>query len=126
MWFRSLRSYHYYQAVHLASQGKIALVDSYFDKIFSHCLGKPHMEWLIRKEDPYYAQILNIAKLDYQLLPVPDILVFIDLEFEEWMALVKTRNRELEKGWFNRSFFHMQTYLKEAVEDLTLIQDALW
>ena len=118
MWFRSIRSNYYYEAQQLASKGEIVIVDYYFDKVFSHCLGRPSMDWLISKNDPYFSSILKIAQLDYRLLPLPDVLVFFDLEFEEWMELVLKRDRELEQGWFNRDFFQMQSYLKEAVEDL--------
>lgn len=118
MWFRSIRSHYYYKAISLVDQGETVLVDSYFDKLFYNCLGKPHMEWLISKQDPYFSTALAVAKLDYNLLPVPNVLVFFDLEFEDWMSLVKTRNRDLEKDWFNKNFFLMQTYIREAVDDL--------
>lgn len=118
MWFRSIRSHFYYKAINLVTQGETVLVDSYFDKLFYNCLGRPHMEWLINKQDPYFSTTLAVAELDYNLLPLPDILVFFELEFEEWMSLIKTRNRELEKGWFNENFFQMQTYIREAVNDL--------
>jgi deoxyadenosine/deoxycytidine kinase len=118
MWFRSIRSNYYYEAKQLAANGEIVFVDSYFEKVFSHCLGRPYMDWLVSKDDPYFPSLLKIAQLDYSLLPLPDILIFFDLEFEEWMKLVSKRDRGLESEWFNRDFFQMQSYLKEAVEDL--------
>lgn len=118
MWFRSLRVHNYAKAIDCAERGKTALVDSYFDKFFHFILGREGMDWLIFPKDPYFQALLNISKIDFERLPTPNTLVFIKHDYDLWYEMTTTRQRKLEEGFFNKTFFKMQKYLEEGVNRL--------
>ena len=117
MWFRSVRTSFLYQAEHLKKQGFSAIIDSYFDKLFYFCLGRPGMEWLVKSDDPYFEVIKKISALDLNHLPSADYIVFLDMDYLIWQKFLATRKRNFEKNFlFNEQFFLMQNYLREGVE----------
>jgi thymidylate kinase len=95
-WFRATRVPHLFEAQHLKYKGKIVVVDSYYDKLCYYYLGKPKMEWLISRNDPYFKNIRDLAKLDLNLLPDADILVYISAPEKDWKRMLKRRNRNLD------------------------------
>ena len=118
MWFRSLRTCQLYQASMIAKQGHTALVDSYFDKLMYFCLGRPGMEWLLNPDDSYFDVARQMARVDLETLPLPDFLIFFDLDFKTWRQLLQTRLRQTEVGLFTDEVFCMQEYIRSGVEFL--------
>lgn len=96
-WFRATRVPNLFQAQQLKNKGKIAVVDSYYDKLCYYYLGKPNMEWLIARTDPYFKNIRDLARLDLKLLPDADILVYVSASKKDWKRMLKRRNRDLDR-----------------------------
>jgi|GEM_PF-1713296 len=92
-WFRAMRVPGLYKAQDDAREGKIAFVDSYFDKLLTHYLENENMSWFLPKNDPYHSLIKQMAELDYVDLPNADIVVFFDLDEETWEDFVVMRGR---------------------------------
>lgn len=120
MGFRSLRIPLYWKADEARAKGKIALLDSYYDKVIDDLLTKENTDWLIKKDDPYFSIYLEIAKLDEQLLPEPDVIVFFKVDcYEFWKKLLFKRNRDYDREQGNeetlRANYATQVYLEESV-----------
>ena len=118
MWFRSMRMHHLNQARLMATEGRTVFVDSYFDKLLYFCLGKPGMEWLIHPNDPYFDVMRQIARLDLETLPIPDCLIFFELDYGTWGRMLQTRPQQTETGMFTSAVFQMQEYIKSGIEFL--------
>lgn len=119
MWFRSIRVPYLYKADSLRKQNKSVIVDSYYDKIFSYCLGKKGMEWLITPDDPYYSLALSVAKQDTAFLPNADCIVLFDLSEDTWRKLLKSRNRFLDDDSSLLSSYKTQAYFFEGAYELS-------
>ncbi len=114
-WFRSVRVPHLFAADAVRKEGRVAVVDSYYDKLVCCYLGLPGMEWLIPKEDPYFASYLQLAEKDYELLPRPDLLVVFVVEEADWKRFRANRGRQLDQdGSFERSFKTQQYFVDAA------------
>ncbi|MCL2838551.1 MAG: hypothetical protein FWE04_05755 [Oscillospiraceae bacterium] len=114
-WFRSVRVPYLYQAQKLALDGKIAFVDSYYDKLIYKYLDKPGMEWLVPKNDIYYDLTQELAKTDYDVLPNADIVIFFEIEESLWQSFLKKRNRSLDQNSsFLKKCFLSQKHMKDA------------
>jgi thymidylate kinase len=96
-WFRATRVPNLFEAQSLKTKGKLAVIDSYYDKLCYYYLGKPKMEWLISTDDPYFKNIKDLARLDLNHLPDADILVYVSVAEIEWKRMLKQRNRDLDK-----------------------------
>lgn len=95
-WFRSARISNYFDADQLRRKDKLAIIDSYYDVLASCYLGKKPFDWLINKDDPYFNIALDMAKLDWSLLPKADILIFLHLDQNIWELFMKKRNRKFD------------------------------
>jgi hypothetical protein len=96
-WFRSARVPGLFQARAIANRHELALVDSYYDKLWKFYLGQPGMEWLISPSDPYFNNLVALADLDYELLPDADILIFFEVAAENYDLMLKRRGRVLDR-----------------------------
>lgn len=113
-WFRSMRVPQLFQAQAEARNGKMAFVDSYYDKLFYHYIGKEGLDWFLPDDDPYFDEIKAIAHKDYQYLPNADIVLFVKLNRENWTHFLQNRNRNMD----NESLFQEQCFsLQEPMLD---------
>lgn len=95
-WFRAMRVPLLYRAAEVRDAGGTVLVDSYYDKLVSHYLAKPGMEWLVEPNDPYYPAIQQLADLDWKLLPNADCVVVFELSISDWKQMLQKRGRRLD------------------------------
>ncbi|MFS1519601.1 hypothetical protein V1503_24545 [Bacillus sp. SCS-151] len=114
MWFRSIRVPLLYLAESIKEQGKGAIVDSYYNKVLYHYFEKPGMEWFIENTDPYFTSLKEITKLDYYNLPNPDVLINFEIDYEDWVSLLKKRNRNLDNNQGFKKSYEAQTHILDA------------
>ena len=96
-WFRSQRVPNLIDARGHADEGENVFLDTFYDKLCVHYLGKPGMEWLIPPTDRYFENFLQTASLDYELLPDADIVVFFNVTNADWVKMLGSRGRQLDK-----------------------------
>jgi hypothetical protein len=118
MWFRSVRVPMYYTADALRHAGKIALLDSYYDKLCHEWIGEPGMEWLIHPEDAYFPAAAGVARLDRDHLPLADTLVVFTIDEPVWHELIRRRGRQLDADSELRKTFLTQRYFVAAAKRL--------
>ena len=58
----------------------------------------------------------QMARLDLETLPVPDCLVFLDLEYSTWRRLLQTSTHHAEDELRTHDVFRMQEYMRSGVE----------
>lgn len=114
-WFRAIRVPHLYQAQALKKRGEHAVVDSYFDKLCYYYLGQPGVEWLISPSDPYFSNVKRLAKLDLDLLPDADTLIYVSASESDWKKMIKKRNRKLDKSSQLASTYKADLLFRSAV-----------
>ena len=111
-WFRSMRVPLLMTAAAERNAGKLAVVDSYYDKLISGYIDHPAMRWLISPDDPYFDVAKQMAILDRKLLPEVDILIFLQVTEAQWKRLLSTRNRGMDQeAEFLRSFPSQSQFL---------------
>lgn len=114
-WFRSVRVPHLYNADEIRKQGGVSVIDSYYDKLCYHYLGKKGMGWLIEPKHPYFPVCREMAKLDWQQLPNADLLIVFKVQKNDWEYFLKKRNRHLDReSAFVQSFKTQQLFLQAA------------
>ncbi len=114
-WFRAMRVPQLYEAYEAREHGKIALVDSYFDKLLANYIGKEGLDWFLPRDDSYFEVIMSMAKKDYQLLPNADIVIFFKVAEQRWETFYKARNREIDQDVeFRKQCFSLQNPMLEA------------
>lgn len=114
-WFRSMRVPELMDASEEKDNGKIALVDSYYDKLLFLYLGADGLDWFLPKNDEYYPIIKAMAEKDYSYLPNADIIVFFRVTEEAWTCFCKGRNRNMDReAEFRRQCFALQTAMMDA------------
>jgi thymidylate kinase len=120
MTIRSIRVHSLWKAWDVKQKGEWVFVDTYYDKINYYNLGKPGMEWLIDPNDTYFDIAKDVTYKDFQSLPDVDLIVFIDIDYESWIQLLRKRNREKDfiEG-FQESYSFARKYLLEAIQDLS-------
>ncbi len=108
-WFRAMRVPQLFQAQAEAGKGKIAFVDSYYDKLLYHYIGKEGLDWFLPHEDAYFDEIKAIACKDYRYLPNADIVLFVKLNRENWSQFLQKRNRRMDnEALFQKQCFSLQ------------------
>ena len=115
-WFRSIRVPMLYQASSERDDGKIAILDSYYDKLIHLYIREPQFRWLIHPEDPYFSVYTEIARLDFENLPNADCVVTFSVDEDRWKELVKGRGRKLDRDSEILNYHDMQTQLFNATE----------
>jgi hypothetical protein len=113
-WFRSQRVPQLFEADTIRRSGQIALVDSYYDKLITYYLGKPGMEWLIARSNPYFDLTFRMAEIDRKCLPNADIVVSFELEEKIWRSFLSVRNRELDRHQGLLASFATQEHFRDA------------
>ncbi len=117
-WFRSMRVPGLYLAEAVCKeQERVALVDSYYDKLMFLYIRDPQMSWLLSPEDPYYDLMLEITRLDHQMLPLANCVVFFETEEDIWFKFLDNRNRHLDENEDFRKSHHFQSVLKNITID---------
>jgi hypothetical protein len=76
------------------------------------------MEWLISPSDPYFNVLQEMAKIDKDKLPDADIVVFLNVDYLNWIKFLKSRNREMDKYEDFLSSFNTQKLFLEATQKL--------
>ena len=100
----------------LRKNGELVITDSCYDKITSYYLGKPGMDWLISRDDPYFACVEMLTKIDTANLPDPDCIIFINISFEDWMRMLIKRGRIRDSiEGFRENYEKYSSYIREAV-----------
>jgi hypothetical protein len=96
--------------------GQIVLIDSYYDKLCAHWIGRPGTEWLIKPNDPYFSNFQQTAWLDYKNLPEADVIVIFNVNEADWRRMVEGRGRRLDADSKLLDAFMMQGYFAEAAK----------
>ena len=111
-WFRSMRVPLLVTAAGDRDAGRIAVLDSYYDKLIAGYIDDPAMQWLIGPDDPYFEVAKQMAILDKKLLPDVDILIFLQVTEANWNRLLSTRNRAMDQeAEFLKSFSSQSEFL---------------
>jgi hypothetical protein len=97
-WFRAARVPRLVRAASDRLDGKIALMDSYYDKLVHLYFDTPGFEWLMPPDDPYRGAFRNIAALDYTTLPDANCVVTFTVDETRWARLVNGRGRALDRA----------------------------
>jgi thymidylate kinase len=113
-WFRSIRVPMLFQADQDRKDGKIALVDSYYDKLIHLYFDHPNFEWLMPNNDPYRKCYQLLIEQDFELLPDASCVISITVDENRWGNLVKGRGRELDRKSDLLNFHHMQSEFLEV------------
>ncbi len=113
-WFRTVRVPQLFIADEKRRQGASIIVDSYYDVLIRHYLGKPAFNWLMPRDDPYFDAATAMVKADWELLPKADVLVFLRLDEGTWTDFMKKRDRDFDRSAQLRSHFEMQDLMLEA------------
>ena len=115
-WFRCRRVPQLYLADNCRRLGRLAIVDSYYDKLFHYYLGTPGFEWLISPTDPYFGVMKHIAEVDLEHLPNADCIVFLQVTLEIWLEFLRRRNRETDSDEELLQSYDAQNMLLSAVD----------
>jgi len=121
-WFRSIRVPMLFQAAQDRDNGKIAIVDSYYDKLIHLYFDRPNFEWLMPNNDPYRACYQKLIDLDYKSLPNANCVITFIVENERWSHLVKGRGRDLDRKSDLLNYHYMQSEFLEASNTYCLSQ----
>lgn len=113
-WFRAARVPIYKMAAE-SSQETLTFIDSFYDVLIHYYLENPTFSWLISPENPYFDVIKNTAALDAELLPKPDLLVFLKLDQQCWRYFLESRGRAYDEAVDLEKYFDMQDVILEAV-----------
>lgn len=118
MWFRSIRTPMLIKAEELSENGENVLIDTYYDKLLHYYIDKHCMRWLLSPSDRYFPVMKEIAAIDKDVLPDADLIIFFEVEKENWLKFLKARNRiaDNEEGFLKN--FETQKFLLEATKKL--------
>lgn len=122
MWFRSMRVPMLYEAMHLRNKGQTVLLDSYYDKIMKYYIGKKGAEWLITKNDCYFPVLKKIAALDWNTLPNADCIIIFTMELQDWITLLKRRNRTFDQMALVEQAYQSQQHFVTVADKLARIK----
>lgn len=114
-WFRSARVPVYKMAAE-SSQETLTFIDSFYDVLIHYYLENPAFSWLISPENPYFDVIKKTAALDAELLPKPDLLVFLKLDQQCWRYFLDSRGRSYDDAVDMNKYFDMQDVILGAVQ----------
>lgn len=80
MWFRSIRIPMLIEAERLSEEGETVLIDTYYDKLLYYYIDKHCMRWLLSPSDRYFSVMKEIAKIDKEVLPDADVIIFFEID----------------------------------------------
>jgi len=118
MWFRSIRVPMLIEAERLSEEGEIVLIDTYYDKLLHYYIDKHCMRWLLSPSDRYFPVMKQIAEIDKDILPDADIIIFFEVDKENWLNFLKSRNRLTDNDEEFLKNFETQKFLLEATKKL--------
>ena len=116
MWFRSMRVPMLFEAQKLSEEGEIVFIDTYYDKLLYYYIDKYCMRWLISPSDLYFEPMKKIAEIDNKVLPNADLVIFFEVNREDWVELLKIRNRGTDHDEEFMKNFETQKFLLEATK----------
>lgn len=119
LYFRSVRVQQLVAAQRDAIAGRIAIVDSYYDKLLCDYIDHPRMQWFLGHGDPAFPDIQRTAILDYDLLPDVDVLIFIEITPARWKVHLQKRGRGMDSQNDFQASFEIQTRMRVAAERFT-------
>jgi hypothetical protein len=122
MWLRSVRVPQLYDAAKVRDGGGVAIVDSYYDKLHHHVLGHPRMQWLFEERDPYFEAAREVARLDWERLPLADVIVLFELDEPTWNRFITERHRDLDAAMHSQLGFDAQDLILGAAVELAETQ----
>ena len=91
---RSIRVSNLRNAQKCVNEGMIAIVDSYYDKLFNYYIDSPEIEWLFPKSHEYFSVMKQITELDKRNLPTADFLLFFQIDEELWKKFLKKKRTQ--------------------------------
>ncbi|CAJ0912853.1 11086_t:CDS:2 [Entrophospora sp. SA101] len=106
------------EAQELSEKGKTVLIDTYYDKLLYYYIDKYCMRWLISPSDRYFSVMKQIAEIDKDILPDADIAVFFEINYDDWLELLKVRDRSTDHDEAFMKNFETQKFLLEATKKL--------
>lgn len=118
-WFRSVNTSSLYYADFLRKQGKLVLLEPYYDKILFACLGKPGFQFVFPPQDPYYEVVYMLAKKDWDFLPNADYVIFFEINYSTWRSFLLKRNRPTDKDPLFLEIFTAQKTIWEALKKVS-------
>lgn len=118
MWFRSIRIPMLIEAERLSEEGETVLIDTYYDKLLYYYIDKHCMRWLLSPSDRYFSVMKEIAKIDKEVLPDADIIIFFEIDKDNWLNFLKNRNRSTDNEEEFLKNFETQKFLLEATKKL--------
>ena len=54
------------------------------------------MRWLLSPSDRYFSVMKQIAEIDKDVLPDADIIIFFEVDKENWLNFLRNRNRSTD------------------------------
>ncbi|MBK0379321.1 hypothetical protein [Mucilaginibacter segetis] len=117
MWFRAQRVPQLYQADCLRGNREVVFADSYYDKLFYLYMHEESLRWLFDETiDPYAAEMIAIAKKDYETLPDANAIIFFHIDRKTWERFLSVRNRNLDQDveFLNQCFDSQAPFLLAA------------
>jgi thymidylate kinase len=118
MWFRSIRVPMLVESQKISEEGELVFIDTYYDKLLYYYIDKYCMRWLISPSDRYFAVMKQIAEIDKDVLPDADIAVFFEINYDDWLELLKARSRPTDHDEDFMKNFETQKFLLEATKKL--------
>ena len=118
MWFRSIRVPMLIEAERLSEEGETVLIDTYYDKLLHYYIDKHCMRWLLSPSDRYFPVMKEIAEIDKDVLPNADVIIFFEVNKENWINFLKSRNRPTDNDEEFLKNFETQKFLLEATKKL--------
>ena len=118
MWFRSIRVPMLIEAERLSEEGEVVLIDTYYDKLLHYYIDKYCMRWLLSPSDRYFLVMKEIASIDKDVLPDANIIIFFEMDKENWIDFLKNRNRPTDNDEEFLKNFETQKFLLEATKKL--------
>ena len=106
------------EAERLSDEGEIVLIDTYYDKLLHYYIDKYCMRWLLSPSDRYFPVMKQIAEIDKDVLPNADIIIFFEVDKENWLNFLKSRNRLTDNDKEFLKNFETQKFLLEATKRL--------
>ena len=106
------------EAQKLSEAGKTVFVDTYYDKLLYYYIDKYCMRWLLSPSDRYFSVMKQIAEIDKDVLPDADIIIFFEVDEENWLNFLESRNRPTDNDKEFLKNFETQKFLLEATKKL--------
>lgn len=122
LYYRGIRKMQLQQAHRCAESGVLAITDSCMELFADRLMECGGYDFFLPHGDPYRPAVREIARIDHEKIPHPDILIHISIERELWTEFWKQRDQmemdhepEAERLWL------LQEPMREICEQYTLM-----